>query len=86
MSFILLFFFFFFFFFFKQKTAYDIASCLVGSEMCISASKCHFQKPHLWRLYVEGLWPAGLRATGLAHPHTAATLFVCKQMASALIT
>ena len=26
---------FFFFFFFKQKTAYEIASCLVGSEMCI---------------------------------------------------
>ena len=22
-------------FFFKQKTAYEIASCLVGSEMCI---------------------------------------------------
>ena len=29
------FFFFFVFFFFKQKTAYEIASCLVGSEMCI---------------------------------------------------
>ena len=26
---------FFLFFFFKQKTAYEIASCLVGSEMCI---------------------------------------------------
>ncbi len=24
-----------FFFFFKQKTAYEIAQCLVGSEMCI---------------------------------------------------
>ena len=24
-----------FIFFFKQKTAYEIASCLVGSEMCI---------------------------------------------------
>ena len=23
------------YFFFKQKTAYEIASCLVGSEMCI---------------------------------------------------
>ncbi len=23
------------FFYFKQKTAYDIAACLVGSEMCI---------------------------------------------------
>ena len=26
---------FFFVFFVKQKTAYEIASCLVGSEMCI---------------------------------------------------
>ena len=25
-------------FFFKQKTAYDFASCLVGSEMCIRDS------------------------------------------------
>ncbi len=28
-----------FFFFFKQKTAYEIASCLVGSEMCIRDSQ-----------------------------------------------
>ena len=27
--------FFFVFFFFKQKTAYEISACLVGSEMCI---------------------------------------------------
>ena len=27
--------FFCFFFFFKQKTAYEISACLVGSEMCI---------------------------------------------------
>ena len=33
------FFFFFVFFFFKQKTAYEIASCLVGSEMCIRDSR-----------------------------------------------
>ena len=26
---------FLFFFFFKQKTAYEISACLVGSEMCI---------------------------------------------------
>ena len=26
---------FIFFFFFKQKTAYEISACLVGSEMCI---------------------------------------------------
>ncbi len=25
----------FVFFFFKQKTAYEISACLVGSEMCI---------------------------------------------------
>ena len=30
--------FFFFFFFFKQKTAYEISACLVGSEMCIRDS------------------------------------------------
>ena len=30
-----LFFLFVFFFFFKQKTAYEISACLVGSEMCI---------------------------------------------------
>mgnify|MGYP005803120521 CR=1 FL=1 len=32
--------------FFKQKTAYDFASCLVGSEMCIrdrSRSAAHWQ-------------------------------------------
>ena len=27
-------------FFFKQKTAYEISACLVGSEMCIRDSKC----------------------------------------------
>src|SRR5674476_1646703 len=27
-----------FFFFFKQKTAYEISACLVGSEMCIRDS------------------------------------------------
>ena len=26
-------------FFFKQKTAYEISACLVGSEMCIRDSK-----------------------------------------------
>ena len=36
------FFFFFVFFFFKQKTAYEIASCLVGSEMCIRDSLYDF--------------------------------------------
>eukprot|EP00828_Plagiopyla_frontata_P017070 TRINITY_DN2223_c0_g1_i5.p3 TRINITY_DN2223_c0_g1~~TRINITY_DN2223_c0_g1_i5.p3 ORF type:complete len:121 (-),score=33.42 TRINITY_DN2223_c0_g1_i5:151-513(-) len=32
----------FFFFFFKQKTAYDISACLVGSEMCIRDSLYFF--------------------------------------------
>ena len=32
------FFFFLCFFFFKQKTAYEISACLVGSEMCIRDS------------------------------------------------
>ena len=38
------------FFFFKQKTAYEIASCLVGSEMCIrdrTHSKCFIGKVKL---------------------------------------
>ncbi len=30
-----LFFLFVLFFFFKQKTAYEVSACLVGSEMCI---------------------------------------------------
>ena len=30
-----------FFFFFKQKTAYEIGSGLVGSEMCIRDSSAH---------------------------------------------
>ena len=36
----------FFFFFFKQKTAYEISACLVGSEMCIrdSGKKESFKK------------------------------------------
>ena len=29
-----------FFFFFKQKTAYEISACLVGSEMCIRDREC----------------------------------------------
>ena len=32
----------FFFFFFKQKTAYEISACLVGSEMCIRDSNNTF--------------------------------------------
>ena len=28
------------FFFFKQKTAYEISACLVGSEMCIRDRRC----------------------------------------------
>ena len=34
------------FFFFKQKTAYEISACLVGSEMCIrdSVVNCNLQR------------------------------------------
>ena len=38
-KFFFFFFFYFFFFFFKQKTAYEISACLVGSEMCIRDSR-----------------------------------------------
>ena len=31
-------------FFFKQKTAYEIASCLVGSEMCIRDRCCRIYR------------------------------------------
>ena len=33
-----------FFCFFKQKTAYGVASCLVGSEMCIRDTGRHEQE------------------------------------------
>eukprot|EP00828_Plagiopyla_frontata_P042716 TRINITY_DN6458_c0_g1_i4.p1 TRINITY_DN6458_c0_g1~~TRINITY_DN6458_c0_g1_i4.p1 ORF type:complete len:119 (+),score=30.40 TRINITY_DN6458_c0_g1_i4:26-382(+) len=33
----------FLFFFFKQKTAYEISACLVGSEMCIRDSNFAFE-------------------------------------------
>ena len=31
------------FFFFKQKTAYEISACLVGSEMCIRDRRTHMR-------------------------------------------
>ena len=40
-KFFFFFFFYFFFFFFKQKTAYEISACLVGSEMCIRDRRIH---------------------------------------------
>ena len=43
-KFFFFFFFYFFFFFFKQKTAYEISACLVGSEMCIRDSFVCAQK------------------------------------------
>ena len=36
-------------FFFKQKTAYEISACLVGSEMCIRDSCCNFHDKNLMR-------------------------------------
>ena len=37
-------------FFFKQKTAYEIASCLVGSEMCIRDRKKLSSMPRMFGL------------------------------------
>eukprot|EP01015_Nassula_variabilis_P005579 TRINITY_DN1412_c0_g1_i2.p2 TRINITY_DN1412_c0_g1~~TRINITY_DN1412_c0_g1_i2.p2 ORF type:complete len:151 (+),score=57.95 TRINITY_DN1412_c0_g1_i2:1-453(+) len=41
-----------FFFFFKQKTAYEISACLVGSEMCIRDRDR--TGPHLYFLNDDG--------------------------------
>ena len=35
-------------FFFKQKTAYEISACLVGSEMCIRDSVSNVQTWNSW--------------------------------------
>ena len=40
-----------FFFFFKQKTAYEIASCLVGSEMCIRDRNKGYCKKTFYLVY-----------------------------------
>eukprot|EP00828_Plagiopyla_frontata_P044639 TRINITY_DN7351_c0_g1_i3.p3 TRINITY_DN7351_c0_g1~~TRINITY_DN7351_c0_g1_i3.p3 ORF type:complete len:137 (-),score=26.12 TRINITY_DN7351_c0_g1_i3:79-489(-) len=40
--------FFMFFFFFKQKTAYEISACLVGSEMCIR-DRVSTQSTWVWK-------------------------------------
>ena len=66
------------FFFFKQKTAYEIASCLVGSEMCIRDS-VRSSADHLGRLAAEGrapTWPGDAppdRVTVQTHCHEYAT-------------
>ena len=46
---------FFVLFFFKQKTAYEIASCLVGSEMCI---RDRFNNVDFWFIIFlhNGFW------------------------------
>ena len=43
------------FFFFKQKTAYEISACLVGSEMCIR-DRVHLIPPEFLPLYHAVLW------------------------------
>ena len=52
------------FFFFKQKTAYEISACLVGSEMCIR-DRLRVGAEYAWRemvmarvglLYQEGIF------------------------------
>ena len=58
------------FFFFKQKTAYEIASCLVGSEMCI--------RDRLWRVFVRilDLWMTTNTFSWLFEQMTIITLMV----------
>eukprot|EP01015_Nassula_variabilis_P036224 TRINITY_DN928_c0_g1_i13.p3 TRINITY_DN928_c0_g1~~TRINITY_DN928_c0_g1_i13.p3 ORF type:complete len:114 (+),score=43.66 TRINITY_DN928_c0_g1_i13:1-342(+) len=41
------------FFFFKQKTAYEISACLVGSEMCIRDRSRDKMKNYVKTLEVE---------------------------------
>ena len=54
--FLFIFCFFCFFFFFKQKTAYEISACLVGSEMCIRdrslpySNVSHARKLWYWQI------------------------------------
>ncbi len=42
-----------FFFFFKQKTAYEISTCLVGSEMCVRDSHSIVVERRTLRLHTE---------------------------------
>src|SRR5678809_951398 len=65
------------FFFFKQKTAYEISACLVGSEMCIRdsigtpASGARIGKQTSASAKLHGLCPAvrGLDGNTLRGPH-----------------
>ena len=52
----LLLFCFFVFFFFKQKTAYEISACLVGSEMCIRDSADPAGKNSLLKSVLDTVW------------------------------
>src|SRR5665213_3731608 len=52
-----------FFFFFKQKTAYEISACLVGSEMCIrDRARLPLCPPGLVTVTVTPAVPAGVVA------------------------
>ena len=44
------------FFFFKQKTAYEISACLVGSEMCIRDSDRGdgISVQNIWKIHLPG--------------------------------
>src|SRR5678810_673853 len=62
-----------FFFFFKQKTAYEISACLVGSEMCIRDRRATAQHLHVASLMgidtgrVFALtWAVGVTCVGVA--------------------
>ena len=41
------------FFFFKQKTAYEISACLVGSEMCIRDRLSKASQSFAEKLYAD---------------------------------
>ena len=63
-------------FFFKQKTAYEISACLVGSEMCIrdrrerkreeevrSVRKMHTCNIHEMRVHLDSVYVEGEETT-----------------------
>src|SRR5678809_816015 len=56
-----------FFFFFKQKTAYEISACLVGSEMCIRDSHKRLDGRGL-----EDIRPLTMEVDYLPSPHGSA--------------
>ena len=64
------------FFFFKQKTAYEISACLVGSEMCIRDSLSTEMIEHFFRSlsYTMGV-TLHLKTKGKNDHHRVESLF-----------